>query len=74
MTQQRTVWTLKNRQIEPRTSEVLAIGLNVAYLDRECDIGISLPRTVDGQTPETELALDELRRLRDALNDILDAQ
>jgi hypothetical protein len=71
MANQRVSWTLKHRHMEPRGDEVSALGLVVTYPDRSCDIHIALQRPLAGGTPENEAALGELRRLRDALNDIL---
>lgn len=74
MTHQRVVWMVKGRSIQPHSDEVSSLGLNVTYQDRECDIHIFPSPPLRGKTPENEAALDELRRLRDALNSILDGQ
>lgn len=70
---QRVVWMVKGRSIQPHSDEV-SFGLNVTYQDRECDIHIVPSQPLRGKTPENEAVLDELRRLRDALNGILDGQ
>jgi hypothetical protein len=71
MANPRVSWTVKDRHLEPRGDEVLALGLVVTYPDRSCDIHIALQHPLAGGTPESAAVLDELRRLRDALNDIL---
>lgn len=71
MAHSRVRWTVRQRHIEPHTDKVSAIGLLVTYQDRESDINIVLAHPLDGKTPENEASLSEMRRLRDALNDIL---
>ena len=74
MAGQRVVWMVKGRSIQPRNDEVSSLGLNVTYQDRECDIHIFPSQPLRGQMPVNEVAMDEFRRLRDALNSILDGQ
>lgn len=74
MTSQRIVWAVKGREIQPSDDKVYSLGLNVIYPNRECDIHIFPALPLRGETPENEVALNELRLLRDALNHILDAQ
>lgn len=73
MTGYRYTWALKERHIEPHGDRVSAIGLRLTYPDRECDLSIRISPPLDGKTPETEAAMAELTRLRDALDHILSA-
>ena len=64
-------WKLMRRSFEPKGNVVLALGLTVTYLDRVCDLNISLVEPATGKTTDSEIALGEIFRLRDALNQIL---
>lgn len=74
MTDHRVQWRVVSRNVSPREDTVSAIGLVVTHQGQEYDISIALPQPIAGQTPENDVALAELARLRDALNSILDGQ
>ena len=64
-------WKLMRRSLESKGDVVLAMGLTVTYLDRVCDLNISMVEPATGKTSDDDVALSEIFRLRDALNQIL---
>ena len=61
----------RSRRPLDRAEAVAALSLEVHYSDRVCSVSIELTPPVSGKTPEKEAALEELRRLRAALDEIL---
>ena len=59
------------RSFESKGDMVLAMGLTVTYLDRVCDLNISMVEPATGNSSADDVSLSELFRLRDALNQIL---
>lgn len=71
MATRRVSWRFGTRRIGASAREVRALGLSVTYPDRVCDLSIQFSSPVDGKVPEAQIAMDEFRRLRDALDEIL---
>lgn len=74
MATQRPTFLVKSLDYPIRNESVSGLGIRVTYQDRECDLSIQISPPLLGSTPEKQAALDELRRLRDALSDILASQ
>jgi hypothetical protein len=62
------------RHVRLRNDKLSAIGLNLFYPDRQCELCIELSPPLDASIPENEVVLDELRRLYEALGNILSEQ
>jgi hypothetical protein len=72
MASHHTSFILTYRHARLPENKITGLGIQVTYEDRLCVLSIELAQAEDGSQPENEFALAELRRLRGALNDILD--
>ena len=62
------------RHVRLRDDKLSAIGLNLFYPNRQCELCIELSPPLDASIPENEVVLDELRRLHEALGNLLSEQ
>jgi hypothetical protein len=68
-------WEINYRHVRLRSGRLSSIGLNVFYPDRQCELCLDLSsQAVDATIPENRVALDEVRRLHEALGRILGEQ
>jgi hypothetical protein len=67
-------WEINYRHVRLRSDKLSAIGLNLFYPDRQCELCIELSSPLDASIPENEVIRDEVRRLRSALGRILGEQ
>lgn len=67
-------WKFFSDRTAPHTHEVSAIGLVVTYDDRVCRLSIRVSPPLDSRKQDYELALEEFRRLHEALGHNLRAQ
>ncbi|MCW5697215.1 MAG: hypothetical protein KIS96_10865 [Bauldia sp.] len=69
----RAAYWIRERHLapQPEGEAVAGLSLELHYRDRVCRVAIELTPPLPGRTPEKEAALDELRRLHAALEEIL---
>jgi hypothetical protein len=64
-------WRMVDRKFAPNASDVSALGLELQYSGRVCGLSIQLKPAVSVRIQETQMAMEEFRRLRDALDGVL---
>ena len=69
----RAAYWIRERHLAPAEDgdAVAGMSLEVHYSDRVCSVSIELTPPLPGKMPEKEAALEELKRLRAALDEIL---
>jgi hypothetical protein len=64
-------WEINYRHVRLKSERLSAIGLNLFYPDRQCELCIEFSPPVDAATPANTVVIHEFRRLHETLVRIL---